>query len=216
MNIKKIILSLACLIAIATSSFSTAAGYRDDILSAVSQYEKSSTFKEYENCIKRFAILSESYPEEWLPLYYSALLNIEAVYLNEKEEVSTDEKKAFLDKSLKHLEKLKSFPAADQSETNTLMGFHLATLVKLNPRENGAKYYADVLSFYRKAMEINPSNPRPVCLNAMFCQYMPANFRQGINIEDEKKKAQQLFEKEHPSNGSPAWGKIYLNYIHIQ
>lgn len=164
-----------------------------------------------QQCKNQFERLHSVYPEEWLPLYYLAYSDIQ---LTDYDRASAQNEK-YLEEAKTYLEKLDKDGKADQSEVKTLWGYYFNALTLQNPEVNGQKYYTKVLSSYTEAITLNPENPRPVCLMAMYEQYLPEFLRSGKDTASEKEKARLLFEKETPSIDKPYWGAMFLEWIKV-
>ncbi len=181
--------------------------YEKTMTSALAQLDSAHTPALLLQCKNQFERIVQTYPAEWLPLYYAAYCGINSVYYNPKSE----QNEAFLTEALQRIETLHSFPKADPSEINTLHAYALTARVVLNPQTNGQKYFAEIIRLYEQAMEENPENPRPVVLLADFEQHLPDFIRSGKrNPVEEYAKASALFEKEKPNIEKPYWGKYFL------
>ncbi|MDR0538238.1 MAG: hypothetical protein LBH04_09425 [Tannerellaceae bacterium] len=204
-----------CLFAMFPSISAAPASYKSSLEAALSKLDSAETLSDYQQCLVEFEHISEAYANEWLPVYYSAYCNIQMIYVSSRNKNDAEAISKLSEKAMKQLEKLQSSLKADSSEVQTLIGHYYASLVASNPSENGRKYYLQVLESYNKAIEHNPENPRPLCLRAVFCQYMPASLIPGINISEDKRKASALYAKDKKPLEQPYWGAEYLDYINI-
>ena len=181
--------------------------YEKAMASTLSRLDSAQDVTQLHQCKNQFERIAQTYPAEWLPLYYVAYCGINSVYYNPKSE----QNETFLTEALQRIETLHGFPKADPSEINTLQAYALTARVVLNPQTNGQKYFAEIIRLYEQAMEENPENPRPVVLLANFEQHLPDFIRSGKrNPEEEYAKARILFGKELPNIEKPYWGKYFL------
>ncbi|MDR2496588.1 MAG: hypothetical protein LBD21_05625 [Tannerellaceae bacterium] len=202
-------LLMICLLGAALQVFGTD-GYRDSLMVVANRLDTAWSIRSLEQCAGELESLAASNPREWMPVYYAALCNIHMSY------VSQSGKEAYFEAARRHIDALKEFPAADASEVATLRGYLYAALTAADPQANGRKYYASVIALYDRAMELNPDNPRPACLKAHFCRYLPESLRSDEQIAENRRKAAELFEREQPSPDKPFWGASYLNHLKKQ
>lgn len=153
--------------------------------------------------------ISQVYKNEWLPIYYTAYVDLQSVFYEPKNE--NNEK--ILTRAKAELDKLDSFSSADQSEVNTLWGYYYMAMIILDPQVNGAKYFSDVNLSFEKAMKQNAENPRAKFLSAYFEQNLPDFLRSKRNFCDEMKQAKALYAKQPKTLEKPYWGESFLNMI---
>ncbi|MCD8071715.1 MAG: hypothetical protein LUE10_00740, partial [Alistipes sp.] len=67
----------------------------------------------------RFEMIHGAYPDNWLPAYYIALCDLEAVY----KDLQAEDVQARLEDTKKYLDILTETDSADQSEVNTRYGY---------------------------------------------------------------------------------------------
>lgn len=181
--------------------------YEKAMASTLSRLDSARNVTQLQQCKNQFERVAQTYPAEWLPLYYAAYCGINSVYYNPKSE----QNEAFLTEALQRIDTLHEFPKADPSEINTLRAYAYTARVVLDPRTNGEEYFAEIIRLYEQAMEENPENPRPVVLLANFEQHLPDFVRSAKRKpEEEYAKARILFEKEHTTIEKPCWGRYFL------
>ncbi|MDR1937862.1 MAG: hypothetical protein LBQ73_05110 [Tannerellaceae bacterium] len=183
-----------------------ASDYQDAMRTALAGLDAAES--NYLPCRNQFERVAQMYPDEWLPVYYTAYCDLQMIYVKQAA-VNTQ---SLLDEAKSLLEKLMATPGADPSEVSTLWGYYYMAIITLDAA-NGQKYFQQAIGAYEKAIGLNPDNPRPVCLLAFFKQFLPAFMRVDKEIAEGKEKAIALFEKETPSTEKPHWGAFYLNMI---
>lgn len=175
----------------------------------VFQLDSAQNVDQYITLKNIFDRIIEMYPQEWLPVYYSAYCNIQVVYCNQK----ANQNQSFLDEAKQNLDKISRNKEADQSEINTMYGYYYNALILLNPKENGQKYYSQVMSYYQKAETQNPQNPRPIFLSALFNRNLPSFLQNGKDYCQELDRADLLFQNSTQELLYPHWGISFLNGI---
>jgi hypothetical protein len=161
------------------------------------------------NIRNQFERISSKYDKEWLPVYYTAYAEIQMAFYNPKGENNEMTLKA----AKANIDRLSSFADADKSEVNTLYGYYYNALSMINPAVNGQKYFNNVISSYEKAMQLNPENPRPVFLLALYESFLPDFIRSKRDFCEETGKAKDLYRKEKKTAEKPCWGEIFLKQI---
>lgn len=191
------------------SAQSADAVYEQVMQRAVTKLDSSHTVPLLKQQKNQFARISSKYTEEWLPLYYWAYCNIQSVYLNQKEQTNAQ----LLDEAEEKLSLLQTLRNANRSEVNTLWGYYYTALIALDPQNNGAKYFGQVMSYYKQAIEQDSSNPRPVYLLALFETNLPAFMQQGKDFCGQLAKAAELYKVQEPKSINPHWGREFLNML---
>lgn len=158
-----------------------------------------------------FERLQQRFPTEWLPLYYKGYTSLSLCYNDPK---GTHSNLLFTD-IFNTIQLLKKSSDAEQSEIFTLEGYYYMALIRIDPASQGKKYFRKVVTAFEKAIDLNPKNPRPICLLAFFEQQLPQMFRSKRNPIDEHQKAKILFENESKNTVLPHWGQNYLELIRL-
>lgn len=156
------------------------------------------------NGIAELKRLETMYPKEWLPTYYKTLFALRFAIGQ-----PTDSHAApLLNAAKADLDRLEAMQAADRSEVLTLKGFYFTALIMQNPAVNGIRYYQDALANYQKAINENPTNPRPRLLLHRFNENMSKfTGRKNPDADNDLKTIRELFDKEHVEGLMPSWGK---------
>lgn len=164
------------------------------------------TLQQCKNAFERTAQLDE---KQWLPVYYVAYCSISSVYFNPQ----SDRAASFLSEAKLYLDKLSTHKQVDKSELATLKGFYYMALIASDSQTNGQKHFNDVINCFQEGMQLNPENPRPVCLLVFFNKQLPPFIQIKIDGKAEKEKAAALFGKERKNTASPYWGGMYLRML---
>ena len=185
--------------------------YQKAMETAIDQFDQVKDAASLQVCKNTFERIAASYPERWLPVYYSAYLNTELVYWEMKSEQNSRRLEA-AENYLKQLDELKD---ADRSEVANLWGYFYMCRISQDPENLGQQFYQPTVTKFEEAMRLNPANPRPVILLAFFEQNLPPFLQSKRNRAEEKQKAEELFNREQKSYSAPYWGKYFLQMITI-
>ena len=153
--------------------------------------------------------MENQYPDAWLPTYYRVFYALQYAARSPQSDYSS----LFLDAVKADLEALQTKKGVDRSEQFTLKGFYYAALIAQNPSVNGKLYYIDAICYYKSAIGINPSNPRPRILLYMFFDNMSKQTGQtSMNSPKDLETIKELFSKEKQNGLQPAWGRNLIDY----
>ena len=156
--------------------------------------------------LKRMEI---QYPDAWLPTYYRVFYALQYAARSPQSDYSS----LFLDAVKADLETLQTKKGVDRSEQFTLRGFYYTALIAQNPSVNGKLYYIDAICYYKSAIGINPSNPRPRVLLYMFFDNMSKQTGQpSMNSPKDLETIKELFSMEKQTGLQPAWGRNLIGY----
>lgn len=183
--------------------------YEQAMLKTVAKLDSSYTIPLLKQQKNQFDRISSKYTKEWLPVYYSVYCNLQSVYLNPK----ADNSSVLLEEAKEKLSSLEKYKNVDLSEINTLWGYYYTALISLDPQTNGAKYFGQVMSYYKQAIAENAANPRPVYLLAFFETNLPPFMQQGKDFCGELGKAEDLYKDENSKSVKPHWGKEFLQML---
>lgn len=197
---------------IASVAFCQSPQYVEMMKANISKIEYMTPDEELLQAVNLMERVAGAEEEEWLPSYYAAL---GAVYLASKEMQKGGEKlKDYVDLAARHLASAKD-KAPDNSEVLTLEGYVNMAHIWLNPMVNGAKYSPLAMAAFQKAVEVDPTNPRPDYLWGQNLFYTPAAFGGGKEAAKEFfDRANKKFEVFKPASSiMPTWGKPGNDYF---
>lgn len=176
--------------------------YDTEMQNALRSYALAQTPEQFDEVAKKFDLIVNDEPTEWLPLYYSMLMRTIKAFMLEPEEaiqVSDD-----LEKEFGELMALNP----DKSEALTLQGMFKTVKLAMAPMRYGMTLSPEIAGIYEEAMALNPENPRPVYLIGQFgmksAPYYGANPKDYCPVIQ---KSIELFEKEETKGFEPGWGK---------
>jgi hypothetical protein len=162
---------------------------------------KSSTYQSVANTMER---VGNAEKDKWLPYYYAGFCYVLMSYhTRDGEEID-----ALLDKAEKFKEKAASI-AKNESEITTLDAWVNMARISVDPMNRGQKYSMKAGALLGKAMQQDPTNPRPHYLKGNNTFYTPAMFGGGAkNALPSFEKAAGLYQTfEAPEKFWPDWGK---------
>ena len=199
------------LILFALCSVSASAQPVDDVYlkgmnNAIAQIDTVKTVASIKKVRNQFDRISQKYSDQWLPLYYVAYSNLEMVLRNPK---AADVQSLLADakEKISRFEKMKG---VNKSELSTLWGYYYNALIATDPAINGEKFYNEVMSNYKKAIELDTNNPRPVFLLAVFEKNLPPFLQSGNEYCGELRKSEELYNKSISQTSEIHWGKNSL------
>ena len=202
---KKTILTLAVIFMWINFVSANDPAYEKAMNKQIQAMETIQTIDESQRIYNTFLRISEAHPEEWLPLYYAGLLQIESAF---RFDVEKDQ--AF-DQALKYIEKAKNI-SPENSELTALEGYALMGKISLDPASRGQELSPRAMQLFGKAINQDKENPRAVTLMAQ----MELGMSQFFGSGPEKacgmaRMALDLYTKEEAkitdSYILPTWGK---------
>jgi tetratricopeptide (TPR) repeat protein len=185
--------------------------YTEAMGSAIATLFSGRSAENLQDAANRFERIAAQEPENWLPLYYQAYAKLSLAMLAAEQQEDTagdllDEAQALVDR-LKELQ-------PEESEVHALQGYLYQGRIIENPMA-GAVFSPQSVIACRKAIDLNPDNPRPYFLIGQNYFHMPEAFGGGHKAaKDWLEKADQRFTSyEAPSGLHPDWGKRYNDYM---
>ncbi|MFA8435064.1 MAG: tetratricopeptide repeat protein [Marinifilaceae bacterium] len=110
-----------------------------------------------------FERIASAEKENWLPNYYVGLVLTTQVFSNRDK----SQAEAMLTKAQKHLD-IAQKKSPKNSELLCLQGFINTAKITLDPMTNGQKLSQATIETYKKAIQLDPNNPRALYLLAEF------------------------------------------------
>lgn len=159
-----------------------------------------------------FERLSAAEPQQWLPAYYSAYLQIISAF-NSADPV---QKEAILQKAQNEIAKALKI-APEESELHTLQGMLYQAYIGIDPARYGQEYSGKAAACFNDAQAYDTSNPRPVYLQALSVFNTPKQYGGGLEAACPVfGMAAELFKKFQPKGSIyPNWGaedcQTYIN-----
>lgn len=164
--------------------------------------------KELANNFERIADAEKT---QWLPYYYAAYTNVMNAFM-EKDKSKVD---AIADKAEELIVKAEAIAGKDNSEIAVIKSMIASSHMMVDPQSRYMKYGPASSENIEAAKKLNPTNPRPVYLEAQAKFYTPAAFGGGKEVAKPLfEKALAMFDTFKPeSELHPAWGKNATQYF---
>ena len=182
--------------------------YTEAMESAITMMDTSTSTEFLQYAANSFERIGDAVEDEWLPYYYCAYCYVQLNYL-----VKTDKKRdVFVDKAVEFNNKADNV-SLDNSEIFVMKGFILQARMNIDPMTRGMKYNSECIAMFKKAIGLNPENPRSYLWYGVNLYNTPSFFGGG------KEKAFPLLQKAAAkfdtfvpnSKIHPDWGKAYAN-----
>lgn len=183
--------------------------YSQDMEGAVARLDKAGSVSDYETLEKEFADMAATQKTAWLPYYYAAYCNTQIGFLYEHDgeriepysnrgEEQAKQALALLDTATQQKE---------LSEVYTVLSKVYRTKVFINPQTYGRKFGILSDQCMKRALKLNPDNPRAILVNAWVKNNTPKKW--GGDKALAKKLATESLEKlaSAPAGVEPHWGK---------
>jgi len=176
---------------------------------AVKAFDAAKTAKEYQAVLLKLDPISTTYTNEWLPLYYMALVKTRMSMLKMG---NADE---LANQSIDLIEKAKKIQVND--EILCVESLAYTAKMSVSPYTRWLRYEQKIKSPLVAAKKINKDNPRIYALEASFQYHMPVLLGGGCTkaftvalIASEKLNAQV---KSNPAYYMPHWGVNVIKEI---
>ncbi len=158
-----------------------------------------------------FTRIGDAEKTQWLPYYYAAYCTISQTLM----EKDNSKKDALADKANDLITKAETILGKDNSETDVIKSMIATAHMTVDPQTRYMTYGPEISQNIEKSKSLDPTNPRPVLIEAQNKFYTPEQFGGG---KDAAKplfdKAKQLSDNFKPeSEISPNWGKNSLQYF---
>lgn len=158
-----------------------------------------------------FERIGDAEKTQWLPYYYAAYSQILSTY-TEKDQSKVD---PVADKGEELITKAEAIAGKENSEIAVIKSMIASAHMMVDPQSRYMKYGAASGSNIEKAKVMDPTNPRPVYLQAQAALYTPEAFGGGKAIAKPLfEKALVMFDAFKPETElHPAWGKAMAQYF---
>jgi hypothetical protein len=144
------------------STFAQSERYAAMMQKTITEMESTRDGEALKGIANKFERIASAEGKEWLPYYYHAYCNIQmALAAMEKNE--GDKLSAFVEKAQISLDKAKGL-TTNNSELETMQGYIYMATIWESPMVKGAIYAPKATASYKKAMKLDPKNPRPYML----------------------------------------------------
>ena len=190
-----------------SSSKAQTASFETSISDAANYFNQISKEDQYAISLKQFIALSNSYPKEWLPKYYAALVQVKITLL------SKGDMDAQADIAIDWINKCKQLQIND--EILCAESLVLTTKMQVNPTFRWLSYKDRIYGSLQKAKTINPNNPRIYVLEASLQYHLPKLIGGGCNKALPIAKQAEKFLKLEDGKRKylPSWGFTSIKEI---
>jgi hypothetical protein len=162
------------------------------------------TAEELQGAVNQLDRVGAAEKTKWEPYYYAAFGYI----MMANQTTDAEKKDSYLDQAKAELEKATAIKQ-DESEIVALEGFVSLIRVTVNPAARGQQYTGLAGQSFKKALTLNPENPRALALLAQMqfgtAKFFNAPFDEACGTTH---KALEKFSSYRSSDAfAPAWGK---------
>ena len=207
----KKLLIISLIFAFSTTLYAQSAKYSEAMKRNIAMMDDAIMKKNTADLANNFERIGEAEKTQWLPYYYASFLTV-MTGMMETDKSKTD---AIADKAEQLINKAETILGKENSETDVIKSMIASAHMMVDPQSRYMQYGPASSGNIEKAKQLDPTNPRPVYLEAQAKFYTPPAFGGG------KDQAKVLFEKAismydtfKPENElSPTWGKTSAEYF---
>ena len=209
-KMKKTIL-IATMVCFASLAFAQSEKYAAAMKTNIGMLDSMMGKGNYAEIANNFERIADAEKTQWLPYYYAAFCTISQAYT----EKDNSKKDAIADKATELITKAESILGKENSETDVIKSMIATAHMMVDPQNRYMTYGPASSGFIEKSKTLDPTNPRPVLLEAENKFYTPEAYGGGKDVAkplfDEAMKLSEAFKPE--TDLSPTWGKVALQYF---
>ena len=207
----KKLLFLIAIICIANFTFAQSDKYAAAMKTNIVQLDSLMSKGNYIDLSNNFERIGDAEKTQWLPYYYAAYCIVTQGY-NEKDNSKKD---AIADKATQLLGKAETILGKENSELEVIKSMIATTHMTVDPQSRYMTYGQQISEDLEKSKKLDPTNPRPVLVQAENTFYTPEQFGGGKDaakpLLDQASKLFNAFKPE--TELSPKWGQGALQYF---
>ena len=196
---------------LALSGFAQSAKYDAAMQAQIAKLATAHTDNSYPALANSFERIGDAEKTQWLPYYYAAYATVMGAFM-EKDPSKVD---AVADKAETLINNAESLAGSPNSELYVVKSMIATAHLQVDPQSRWQQYGQVSAENIAKAKQADPTNPRPVYLEAQSSFFTPEAFGGG------KKVAKPIFEKAlamfpafKPAGALyPTWGKEATEYF---
>jgi hypothetical protein len=198
---KKLVILSFLLVQLTFTSYGQSEKYQAAMQAAYAEMEKAKTPEENLAVANKFERIANAEKTQWLPYYHAAILKANIAFGAKDKDAAADEVEALINKA-DTLEK-------DNAEIYCLKSMVSYIRMMVDPQARWMQYGAEATKNIERAKKLDPTNPRPIMLEANSKMNTPEAFGGGCKVAKPiAEKALQLQENFKPiSSIHPNWGK---------
>jgi len=192
-------------------TFAQSAKYASVMKANISQLDSVHSNNNADDLANSFIRIADAEKTQWLPYYYASYCKAVQAMV----EKDNSKKDALADKATELITKAESILGKENSETDVIKSMIATAHMTVDPASRYMTYGQDISSNIEKAETLDPTNPRPVLVQAENVFYTPDQYGGGKDVAKQLfDKAKQLYDNFKPeSDLSPMWGQTTLNYF---
>lgn len=206
----KTILSF-CFLALSVTAFSQSDKYVSAMKKNIGMIDSAIARNNTAELANTFQRIGDAEKNQWLPYYYAA-------YMTAFQALTTQDaskKDEIADKAQGLLDKAQDILGKENSEIYVIKSMIATAHMTVDPQGRYMTYGPAISEAIKKAETLDPTNPRPVLLEAQNLFYTPEAFGGGkAAAKPLFEKAQGLFDNFKPETDlSPNWGRSNITYF---
>ena len=202
---------IAVIILFADASFGQSDKYNNAMKANIAQLDSIMSKGNAVELANNFERIGNAEKTQWLPFYYAGYCTVINAY-NEKDVAKKD---AIADKAQQFINEADSILGKENSEIDVIKSMIATAHMTVDPQNRYMTYGPQITEFLEKSKSLDPSNPRPVLIQAENTFYTPVQFGGGKDAAksffDQAKTLDDNFKPE--TEISPNWGKNAINYF---
>ena len=207
---KQVFLIIA-IVALSNSLFAQSEKYKAAMKNNISMLDSMMSKRNAGELANNFERIGDAEKTQWLPYYYASYTTLMNGF-TEPDKSKTD---AIADKAEQLINKAESILGKENSETDVIKSMIASAHMMVDPQSRYMQYGPASSGNIDKAIQLDPTNPRPVYLQGQAKFYTPPAFGGG---KDQAKvlfeKSIAMFDKFKPETDlSPNWGKNSAQYF---
>jgi tetratricopeptide (TPR) repeat protein len=183
--------------------------YTENMLQAKAMTDSASGETSLLQAATYFERIAALNPDEWLPHYYASYCYARISHLKS----DAAEKDAWTDKAQVEADKAFALDPAN-AEVLVMKGFVLQARMSVDPASRGYRYNEETLGYFKKALELDPENPRAYLWLGVNILNTPEMFGGGAAAACPLLQAAMVkFGVFVPGPLAPDWGYSYAREI---
>ena len=204
---KKVIILSFVLVNTMFAAFSQNEKFTAAMTSTLDQMKAAKTPEESAAVAAKFERIGDAEKTQWLPYYYAGLIKARMAFEAKDKDKAADEATVVLDKAAA-IEK-------DNSEIFCVRATVCYAHMMVDPMTRWMQYGAEAKKNLEASSKADPSNPRPVILQANSLKNTPEQFGGGCeSAKPIAEKAAKLLADFKPASPlHPTWGKEVVDQI---
>jgi hypothetical protein len=207
---KKLLL-MSCVIFLASSGFTQSEKYTSAMKTNIAQLDSMMGKRNGIELANNFERIGDAEKTQWLPYYYAAYCTV----MQARTAKDNSKNDATADKAQQLLDKAESIYGKENSETDVIKSMIATSRMTVDPQSRYMTYGPAISEALAKSKSLDPTNPRPVLVEAENTFFTPEAYGGGKDaakkLFDQAKTLDDNFKPE--TELSPSWGKTAIGYF---